>query len=91
MLRNDAFQWNEAAVQAFEQLKLALCSSPVLALPNYQKDFVVEADASYKGMGGLGAILLQEGRPIAFFSKAFGEKHLGMSIYEKEYLSLSMQ
>nr|GMC79963.1 putative nucleotidyltransferase, Ribonuclease H [Ipomoea batatas] len=85
MLRNDAFQWSLAAEQPFEQLKHALCNAPVLALPDFQKDFVVEADASYKGIG---AVLVQEGRPIAFFSKAFGDKHLGMSIYEKEYVSI---
>jgi len=85
MLKKDAFQWTKAAEMAFEQLKLTLCNPPVLALPDFQENFVVEADASYKGMG---AVLLQEGRLIAFFSKAFGEKHLGLSIYEKEYLSI---
>ncbi|XP_019163484.1 PREDICTED: uncharacterized protein LOC109159828 [Ipomoea nil] len=85
MLKNDGFKWGPKSDQAFEQLKSALCNSPVLALPNFQKDFIVEADASHKGMG---AVLVQEGKPIAFFSKAFGEKHLGLSIYEKEYLSI---
>lgn len=33
-------------------------------------------------------MLLQEGKPVAFYSKAFGEKHLGLSIYEKKYLSI---
>nr|GMC51217.1 Retrovirus-related Pol polyprotein from transposon 297 [Ipomoea batatas] len=83
MLRKDAFQWSQEAERAFENLKQALCQSPVLALPDFTKEFIVEADASYKGMG---AVLVQEGRPVAFFSKAFGDKHLGLSIYEKEYL-----
>ncbi|XP_019170443.1 PREDICTED: uncharacterized protein LOC109166012 [Ipomoea nil] len=85
MLRKNAFQWSDESEKAFEQLKVALCSAPVLALPDFNETFVVEADACYKGMG---AVLMQEGKPIAYYSKGFGPKHLGLSIYEKEYLSI---
>nr|GLL25166.1 uncharacterized protein LOC109147136 [Ipomoea trifida] len=56
MLRKDAFQWSLAAEQPFEQLKHALCHAPVLALPDFHNDFVVEADTSYKGIGALLAV-----------------------------------
>ncbi|XP_031108696.1 uncharacterized protein LOC116013188 [Ipomoea triloba] len=85
MLKKNSFQWNEEAEIAFEKLKQALCSSPVLTLPNFNKLFIVEADACHRGMG---AVLMQEERPIAYYSKAFGEKHLGLSIYEKEYMAI---
>lgn len=85
MLKKDSFQWSNEAEIAFEQLKRALCTTPVLALPDFQKEFVIETDACYHGMG---AMLMQEDRPIAYFSKAFGKKHLGLSIYEKEFLSI---
>ncbi|XP_019191750.1 PREDICTED: uncharacterized protein LOC109186281 [Ipomoea nil] len=85
MLKKDAFQWSEESETAFETLKQALCGAPVLTLPDFEKSFVVEADACYKGMG---AVLMQEGKPVAYFSKGFGTKHLGLSIYEKEYLSI---
>lgn len=85
MLKRDAFKWSQDAERGFDQLKQALCQSPVLALPDFQKPFLVEADACYKGMR---AVLVQEGKPVAYFSKAFGDKHLGLSIYEKEYLSI---
>jgi hypothetical protein len=39
---------------------------------------------------GIGAVLMQSGQPIAFFSKALDEKHKALSIYEKEFLDLIM-
>ncbi|XP_031104476.1 uncharacterized protein LOC116007955 [Ipomoea triloba] len=85
MLKKNSFQWESEADTAFETLKQPMCSAPVLALPDFNKTFTVEADACHKGMG---AVLIKEGKPIAYFSKAFGDKHLGLSIYEKEYLSI---
>ena len=63
LLSNDGFQWNEAAEMAFTQLKEALTSPSILRLPDFTQRFVIECDAS--GIG-LGAILTQENRPVAF-------------------------
>lgn len=57
----------------------------VMALPRFDLIFVVETNACDIVMG---AVLMQEGRPIAFFSKALGEKNKHLSIYEKEFLAL---
>ena len=70
---------------AFEALKIAMTTTPVLALPDYTQEFVVETHASH---GGIGVVLMQQGRPIAFFSKVLAPKHRGKSIYEKEYMAL---
>ena len=65
---NGPFQWNGEADIAFQRLKLAMIEAPVLALPDFAQDFIVETDAS--GMG-IGAVLMQKGHPIAFINKAF--------------------
>ncbi|KAJ1699376.1 hypothetical protein LUZ63_007888 [Rhynchospora breviuscula] len=85
LTRKNAFQWNPKAQTAFEQLKVAMTSTPVLALPDYSKPFVVEIDASALGIG---AVLMQDHRPIAYLSKSLGPKNQGLSTYEKELLSL---
>ena len=53
----------------------------VLALPDFNETFVVEYDASNRG---LGTILSQNGRPLAFFSKALSPKNQALSIYERD-------
>jgi len=46
---------------------MAMSTTPVLALPNFTLSFTVETDACDNGIG---AVLLQQGQPIAFLSKA---------------------
>lgn len=69
----------------FQQLKQALVSAPVLQVPDFSNMFTIETNASAKGIG---AVLQQEGHPIAYISKALGPKNQGLSTYEKECLSL---
>ena len=64
-----------------------MTTTPVLALLDFQAQFTVETDAC---IDGIGAVLMQNGQPIAYLSKALGEKHKQLSIYEKEFLALIM-
>lgn len=70
---------------AFETLKQALCTAPVLAIPDFSKPFAVETDAYHIGVR---AVLLQAGHPLAYVSKPLGVKTQGLSTYEKEYLPI---
>lgn len=86
LLKKDVrFNWGTAKQEAFEAVKRQLVQAPVLALPDFSKTFVIETDASDKGVG---AVLMQEGHPIAFISKALGKRAQALSTYEKECLAI---
>lgn len=85
--KDNLFHWTADLQSCFENLKQALISALVLVLPNFTKSFTVETDASSLGIG---AVLSQEGHPIAYLSKALGTRAQGLSTYEKECLALIM-
>ncbi|KAL6349709.1 hypothetical protein AAG906_041116 [Vitis piasezkii] len=58
---------------------------PTLAMPNFQQPFTIESDASGDGIG---AVLTQQGKPVAFMSRALGVSKLSWSTYAKEMLAI---
>ncbi|XP_073221483.1 uncharacterized mitochondrial protein AtMg00860-like [Cicer arietinum] len=66
LLQKDKFCWTKEATSACQALKINMVDLPLLAVSNFTKVFVVETDASSKG---LGAVLRQEGKPLAFWSQ----------------------
>jgi hypothetical protein len=85
LLEKNSFTWTPVVAQSFQTLKTTMCTTLVLALPNFTKTFVLEFDASGKGID---TILMKEGRPLAFTSKQLFERNLGKPIYEKEMLAI---
>lgn len=84
--KNVSFNWSEACCKAFQQLKTLLTSAPLLIYPNFNKEFLLETDASILG---LGAVLAQKNNdrhvaPIAFASRTL-QKH------EKNYSSTELE
>ncbi|GJW96928.1 putative reverse transcriptase domain-containing protein [Tanacetum coccineum] len=70
-----AFEWDDKQEATFQTLKHKLCSTPILALPQGAENFIVYCDASHKG---LGAVLMQNGKVIAYASRQ-------LKIHEKNY------
>ena len=69
----------------FDSVKEALTSAPVLRLPDCTQPFEVVADAS---LNGTGAVLMQEGHPIAYFSKKFSPAERNYTTGEQELLAV---
>jgi len=85
LLKKEGFCWNADAAAAFTALKAAVTSAPVLAMPDFSKPFTVECDASSHGFC---AVLIQEGHPIAFFSRPVAPRHRSLAAYERELIGL---
>lgn len=83
--KNVPFLWGEQQQQAFSKLKAALTETPVLKLPDFQKEFVLHTDASRHA---LGCVLSQdhEGQlfPVAFASRA-------TNLHEKNYDTMQLE
>jgi hypothetical protein len=85
LLKREAFRWSKEADEAFQQLKQALMTAPLLQMPDFSKRFVVDCDTSGAGFG---VVLHQGDGAIAFFSRAVAPHHQKLPAYERELIGL---
>lgn len=82
-------KWSDTTQKAFDKLKDCICSDSVLRSPDFSKKFILQTDASGKG---LGAVLEQEfddGRhPIMFISKKLSGSECNYAVVEKECFAI---
>jgi len=93
------WNWDKPQTQAFKELKSRMCACPVLAQPDFNKQFYLQTDASAYSVG---AVLSQEGEattfqtkthkpklhPITYYSAIFIPAERNYDIYERELLAV---
>ena len=86
LLKKDAlFQWSEAHDVAFQKIKNQISEDVCLRYFDTTKEVVLQVDASQVG---LGAVLLQDGKPVAYASKALTPAEMRYANIEREMLAV---
>jgi hypothetical protein len=88
--KNSYYIWTEKQQNAFDRLKLALISAPVLTYPDFDKPFIIFTDASKIGLGAVLAQRKEDGKEyvIAYASKILLPAEKNYSVTEQECLAV---
>jgi len=81
------FKWTEECEKAFVHMKRIVSREVLLAYPNFNKPFVIYTDASSRQ---LGAVITQDNRPIAFYSRKLNKAQRNYTVTDLELLSIVM-
>jgi hypothetical protein len=84
-MKEGKFSWNEVASNTFELIKVKLTTAPLLVLPNFDIPFELHCDASKIGIG---VVLSQMSKPVAYFSEKLKSAQLNYSTYDIEFYAL---
>jgi hypothetical protein len=79
------FQWTDVEQQAFDKIKSVVCREVLLSYPDFNKPFHIHTDASHYQ---LGAVISQDNRPIAFYSRKLQPAQVRYTTTERELLSI---
>ena len=84
--------WSEECERAFTTLKKLLCTTPVLKSPDFTKDFILQTDASERGVGAVLSQKDDEGldHPISYFSRKLLPREENYSTIEKDCLAIKL-
>ena len=84
------FEWTIEHQEAFDALKEALCTAPVLGYPDFTREFILETDASLKGLGTILSQQQKDGsiRVIAYASRSLRPSERSMRNYSSAKLEL---
>ena len=84
--KDTEFHWTSECQDAFEELKQKLTTAPVLAYPSFDKDFILETDASIQGIGAVLSKVQDDGliHPVAYASHSLSKPEANYSITELE-------
>lgn len=87
--KNKRFEWSEECERAWVSVKECLVTAPVLAMPDYEREFVIQADASNFGIGAVLTQNFDDGeRVIAYLSRSLSRQERNFSTTEKECLAV---
>ncbi|EGD81417.1 hypothetical protein PTSG_11841 [Salpingoeca rosetta] len=84
-LKKNGFKWGPSQEEAFRELKRRMTQAPALRIPDQRQPFEVATDASDRAIG---AVLLQDGQPVAYESRKLQAAELNYPVRDKEALAL---
>ncbi|PKI33813.1 hypothetical protein CRG98_045797 [Punica granatum] len=84
-MKSGRFKWTEGVEAAFQEIKEHLTIAPILVMPDFQQPFELHSDASKVGIG---AVLSQNSRPIAFFSEKLTGANVRYNTYDMEFYTV---
>ena len=84
--KTSSFCWSDECENSFSRLKLLLCSAPILCYPRFDREFILQTDASDFGVGAVLSQVDDDGREkvVAYASKALSARQKKFSATEKE-------
>jgi len=90
MRKDEKWRWKELQQKVFDKLKQVFTMKPVLAAPDLDKEFRVEADASNYTTGGVLSMKCSDDkwRPVVFISKSLSDTERNYEIHDKEILAV---
>ena len=78
--KNGPTEWTPACTEAFQQMKAIIAKDTILAYPHFSNNFTIHTDASDVQ---LGALIMQEGKLLAFYSQKLSKAQINYTITEK--------